>query len=165
MQHDWTKFHRFQEHLGWCGPAVIQMALLSCGIDKTQEEIARAVYQDWWGTTGNIMLAYLSQFFGVLNFQNNSTLQDLSKHLSLGHIVIVNWWDDMDKEDEEGGHYSIIGGIEDGKIVLVDPSNARSGIWTIDETEFVKKWYDYLDVNNKIKSEGFLLWINPASKI
>jgi len=162
---DWKKFHRFQEKSGWCGPAVIQMGLLSAGIKKTQREIAKDVYQGWWGTTPQIMLAYFSRFFKDVNYKNNSTIEDLSAHLAQGYIVIVNWWDDIDKDDIEGGHYSIVEDCKSGKLTLVDPSNARQGIWTIDFSEFKDKWFDYLDVNNKIRSESWMIWVDPASKI
>ena len=33
-----------QEKSGWCGPAVIQMALLAGGIKKSQKDIAKEVY-------------------------------------------------------------------------------------------------------------------------
>ena len=162
---DWKKFHRFQEKQGWCGPAVIQMTLEASGITKSQKEIAKDVYLEWWGTTGTILLAYLSRFFGQVNYKNNSTLPDLLSHLSHGHIVIVNWWDDVDKGDVPGGHYSIAGDYKNGILTLVDPSNSRKGIWTIPDKEFEKRWYDFVDVNNKVKIEGFLLWVDSASKI
>lgn len=162
---DWKKFQRFQEKPGWCGPAVIQMTLLASGISKTQKEIAKDVYKDWWGTTQQIMLAYLSRFFKIVNYKQDAAFKDISFHLKNGHIVILDWWDDIDKEDEEGGHYSIVSDYRSGTLTLVDPSNARNGIWTIKGIEFNKKWYDTLDVHDRTWVEGWMLWVDPASKI
>jgi Peptidase_C39 like family len=164
---EWKKFHKFQENPGWCGPAVIQIALLACGITKTQKDIAKEVYKEWWGTTQQIILAYISQFFKIVNYKHNATMKDVSFHLKKGHIVILDWWDDIDKEDEPGGHYAIAGNY-DYKLkglTLVDPSDGRPGIWTISDKEFDKKWYDTLDVHDRTWIEGWMLWLDPASKI
>jgi hypothetical protein len=164
---DWKKTHKFQEKPGWCGPAVIQIALLSCGITKTQKEIAQEVYKDWWGTTQQIMMAYLSRFFKIVNYKHDATMKDVSSHLKKGHIVILDWWDNIDKEDEPGGHYSIVADY-DYKLkglTLVDPSNRRPGIWTISDKEFNKNWYDTLDIHGRTWIDGWMLWIDPASKI
>ncbi len=164
---EWNKHLRFQEKPGWCGPAVIQMVLLVCGIKKTQAEIARQVYKDWWGTTQHIMLAYLSKFFKVVNYKHNATFKDLSLHLKKGHIVILNWWDDIDKDGEPGGHYSIAVDYDYKlrALTLCDPSNSRPGIWTISDREFRERWYDTLDIHNRTRIEGWMLWVDPASKI
>jgi hypothetical protein len=143
------------------------MALLACGIRKTQKTIARQVYKDWWGTTQQIMLAYFSKYFKIVNYKQNATFKDVSVHLNMGHIVILNWWDDIDKDDEPGGHYSIAISYDHKlrAVTLADPSNGRPGIWTVSDTEFNKKWYDTLDVQDRTWIEGWMLWIDPASKI
>jgi ABC-type bacteriocin/lantibiotic exporter with double-glycine peptidase domain len=164
---NWKKIHRFQEKPGWCGPAVIQMALGACRIEKTQAEIAKDVYKAWWGTSQQLILAYLSRFFKIVNYKHDGTMKDVSFHLKKGHIVILNWWDDIDKDDVGGGHYSIVADY-DYKLkglTLADPANGRPGIWTISDKEFNKKWYDTLDVHDRTWIEGWMLWIDPASKI
>ena len=80
-QKSWKKCHRFQEESDWCGIATIQMALLKVGIEKTQKEIAKDVYTRFWGVGGDIMLAYLSGFFGIVNFKNNASSKDILFHL------------------------------------------------------------------------------------
>jgi hypothetical protein len=163
----WKELHKFQKKPGWCGPAVIQMALLACGIKKDQAEIAKDVYKNWWGTTQQIMLAYLSKFFKIVNYKQNATFKDVSYHLKEGHIVILDWWDDIDEQDEPGGHYSIAANYDVNlrALTLVDPSNGRPGIWTIADTEFNKKWYDTLDLHDRTWIEGWMLWIDPESKL
>lgn len=163
---DWQKYHKFQEKPGWCGPAVIQMVLLKAGIKKTQTEIKKYVYKEWWGTPQQLILAYLSKFFRDIDRKQDSTLNDISKKLKKGNIIIVNWWDDYDKENEDG-HYSIIGDydLKNKNITLVDPTNTRKGIWDIKESEFKKRWYDSMDVHDKKWIEGWMLWVDPKSKI
>lgn len=163
----WKKIHKFQEKPGWCGPAVIQMALEAGGINKTQSEISKDVYKPWWGTTQQIMLAYLSRFFKVVNYKHDATFKDVSTHLKLGHIVILDWWDNIDEKQSEGGHYSIAINYDHKlrAVTLADPSNERPGIWTIADSEFNKKWYDTLDVHNRTWIDGYMLWVDLASKI
>jgi hypothetical protein len=162
----WKKYHRFQEKPGWCGPAVIQMVLLKCGIKKTQGEISRDVYKNWWGTPQQMILAYLSRFFKIVNYKQNATLKDVSFHLNKGNIVILDWWDDFE-EDSAGGHYSIAINYDSKlrALTLADPSNDRPGIWTVADKEFNLKWYDTLDVHDRTWIEGWMLWIDPKSKI
>ncbi len=162
----WKKYHRFQKRPGWCGPAVIQMVLAKTGIRKTQKVIARYVYKEWWGTAQQMILAYLSKFFKIVNYKHDASFTDVSFHLNKGNIVVLNWWDDFD-ENEQGGHYSIAASYDSklGALTLVDPSNERPGIWTISENEFREKWYDSLDVHDRTWVEGWMLWVDPGSKI
>lgn len=164
---DWKKLHRFQKRPGWCGPAVIQMALLASGIKGvSQPQIAKAVYKDWWGTDMQIMIAYLSRFFSKVNYKHDGKIADIAEHLEKGHIVMLDWWDDLDLESPNG-HYSIAGGydLKTKMLTLIDPSNARQGIWEISAKDFQKKWYDSIDVSDKMWIDGWMLWIDPTSKI
>jgi hypothetical protein len=160
----WKKVHRFQEKAGWCGPAVVQTVLLSAGITKTQKEIAKDIYQKWWGTGQNIMLAYLSQFFRLVNFRINAKISDIAYHLKKGHIVVVNWWDDLDAGDPDG-HYTIVANYSGKSLTMVDSSTSRDGVWKMKAKEFKDRWYDYLDVHANTWVDGWMLWVDPASKV
>ena len=162
----WKSVHRFQEKSGWCGPAIIQMALSRVHLEKSQEEIAHDVYKNWWGTSYSLMVAYLSRFFRRVKFKSNATIQDLKRLVDNGNIVIVDWWDDLDAEDPDG-HYCIVANVSREKktIRLVDPTNARKGIWEIKIKDFRDRWYDYLDVHGSTWVDGLLIWIDPKSKI
>lgn len=157
------KILRYQQTDDWCGPAVIQMALAAGGIRRSQKEIAKDVIHKWWGTTQQAILAYLSRYFDRLNFKEKANLANVSYHLKKGHIVIVNWWDDIDPEEEEG-HYSLILGVGKKRITLADPSQNR-GIWQMRRRYFITRWYDSIDVNWKKWIEGWMLWVDPKSRI
>lgn len=160
---DWVNIYREQKESGWCGPAVIQMALIAGGIKKPQSVIAKETYHAWWGTTQQTILAYISQYFSNLGVSENSTISSLLQHLEKGRVIIVNWWDNIDPADAEG-HYSVVSEVKENKITLLDPSAGR-GIWKIDRKKFETNWYDYLDVNKKIKLSGWMLWVDPNSKV
>lgn len=163
---NWKKISRYQKKPGWCGPAVIQMILLAAGIKKSQSEIAKDVYQKWWGTGQNIMLAYLSKFFKLVNFKINGRISDINYHLKKGHVVIVDWWDDLDGDDPDG-HYSIVIGYDkkNKKLIMLDPYSKRSGLWKMDAKEFNSRWYDYLDVHGNTWVDGWMLWLDLKTKV
>ena len=79
---------------------------------------------------------------------------------------MVNWWDDLDKDDTEDGHYSLVLDFDKkgGKLTLADPSLGR-GIWKINAKEFNKRWYDSLDTRGNKWVSGWMLWVDPKSKI
>lgn len=162
----WKKYHKFQEKPGWCGPAVIQMVLSAADIRKSQKEIAKDVCKEWWGTPQQMILAYLSRYFKIVNFKQDANFKDVSFHLKKGNFVILNWWDDFDVSDP-GGHYSIAVNYDNKlkALTLADPSSQRPGIWTISDKEFRQKWYDTLDVHDRTWIEGWILWVDPKTKI
>ncbi|MEK7498133.1 MAG: C39 family peptidase [Patescibacteria group bacterium] len=163
----WTKLHKFQKKPGWCGPAVLQMVFAAAGIRKTQRELAKAVYKEWWGSHTALMFAYLTRFFKTVNYKANGTFSDIEEHLAAGHIVIVDWWDNLDVNGGESGHYSIVIDYKKSKgiLTLADPTNERKGIWEISTKEFNPRWYDTLDVHGKKWTDGWMLWVDPDSKI
>jgi hypothetical protein len=165
MTIDWTKYLYYQEKDGYCGVAVIQMILARAGIEKTQKEIAKDVYLEFWGVSRQIMLAYLSLYFKVVNYRDNSKTGDISLHLKKDHAIVVNWWDEG--EDGSGdGHYSIVSNYNPVKriLTLLDPSGERSGFWDIKYSDFEHKWWDSLVIDNKIWSTGWMLWVDFKSK-
>lgn len=142
------------------------MTLASGRIKIPQAKIAKEVLLPWWGTTHDSIYAYLSRYFKNLNFKSDSKISDIEYYLKKGHTVIVNWWDNLDPEDEEDGHYSLALLVDRkrGKLTLADPSGTR-GIWKIDIKDFNDRWYDYLDVHGKKWVNGWLLWVDPKSRI
>lgn len=158
----WRKIYHPQKKSGWCGPAVIQMALASAGIKKTQKEIAKAVYQAWWGTTNHTIIAYLSHFFLNYGSKAQANIKELQTHLKNKHTIIVNWWDDIDESSPPDGHYSLVLDINRQKreITLADPSKDR-GIWKLKIKDFEEKWYDYLDAQKKKIVRNWFLWFDP----
>lgn len=162
---NWKSLHRYQENSGWCGQACIQMMLLAVGVQKTQAEIAKDTYLPWWGTPNHVIIAYLSQYFTKVDFSTETTLVELKKHIDAGHLVLVNWMDNLDPEDAEDGHYSLVAGYstKNKTLTLVDPTSTREGLWEINEKEFQKIWYDFLDLNRQLKNNRWLCFVDPKS--
>ena len=119
-----------------------------------------------FGTTQQSLFAYLSKFFGKIGFREGARFRHVRYHLSRGHIVIVNWWDDLEENDGDDGHYTLIHSIRpDGSSIrMIDPTEDR-GIWNMKTRAFLKRWYDYLDVQNSKRLDRWFMWIDPGSKI
>lgn len=119
-----------------------------------------------FGTTQHALFAYLSKYFRRIGFKERSRLRHVRYHLSRGHIVIVNWWDDLEEDCGDDGHYTLVQSIRaDGSTIrMVDPIEDR-GIWNIKTRVFLDRWYDYLDVHNSKRLDRWLMWIDPESKI
>ena len=142
------------------------MTLDAVDISVSQEQIAKDIYIPWWGVGHQIMLAYLSRYFKKVNYKHNATIRDISFHLSKNHILIVNFWDDfLDGEGIGDGHYSVVSECKKGIITLIDPSNERDGVWSISTKKFRAHWYDTIETQDRLYVEGWLLWIDPMSKI
>ncbi|OGM56816.1 hypothetical protein A3A50_03800 [Candidatus Woesebacteria bacterium RIFCSPLOWO2_01_FULL_38_20] len=167
IKKEYSRILRYQQEDGWCGPAVVQMALAVGRIRKTQKAVAKDIYQPWWGTTQQAIHAYLSKYFSRLNSKNNSKISDILYHLNKDHAIIVNWWDDINTDpDDADGHYCLILDYDqkNRKLVLADPSERR-GIWKMGRKDFNDRWYDAIDLAGKKWIDGWMLWIDPTSRI
>lgn len=163
---NYKNIFRWQKKDGWCGPAVIQMALASGGTRIPQKKIAKQVFQPWWGTTQQSIYAYLSQYFKRLGFKEGAYLRNVKYHLNKKHLVIVNWWYDYENPKDADGHYTLIVKVDSQrrKVHLADPAEGN-GFWSLTTNDFNKRWYDSLDVRNKKWVSGWMLWLDPASRI
>ena len=159
---DWRKYHQFMPREGWCGQTTVKMIFNATGIKKSIYEISKYIYKPWWGCPSQLIVAYLSKFFLVVNYKINATIGDISLHLRLGHIVVVNFWDKID--DDEDGHYAIVSNYENGTLTMIDSSKEHDWQWGISGKAFRKIWYDTLSVDDRLYHEGFMCWIDPKSK-
>lgn len=160
-----TKNFEFQKKPGWCGPAVINIILKSVGIKKTQSQIAKKVFKEWYGTSQGLLVAYLSKYFKKLNYKKNASISNIKKYLKNNYIVVVDWWDDLDDLPADG-HYCIVLKLDHKFITLLDPSNSRNGKTKMSHFEFKNRWYDTVDVNkDKLWEDRWLMWVDPKSRI
>ena len=158
MEIDWEKHHHYMPWAGACGPTVIKMIFSVADIKKSILEISLYTWKWWYGCPNQLFSAYLSKFFSLTNYKLNGSIADISRHLKMGHIVVVNFWDNTD------GHYAIISECKKGILTVIDPSREREWRYTIATKEFKKIWYDYLDTINTIYHEGLLIWVDVNSK-
>jgi hypothetical protein len=144
-----------------CGPAVLQMLLENIGINAAQEEITEAAGATHTIETLGTRVDQLAKAVQTLApiaklwFKEKATAEDLVYVLDVCKFPVgVEWqglFDDMDDEDDDYGHYSIIANIDQVKdeLIIVDPYKDfvdQSRI--IRMSTFLNRWWDFNEVKD-----------------
>jgi predicted double-glycine peptidase len=131
------KLKPFRQSKGYCGPACLKMVLEYFGVNKTEKELAEIAGSNREHGTRAKGLAKAAKKFGFKTIiKDFADISDLRQYVLEKKIpVIVNWFDGDD------GHYSIILGLDDKKIYLMDPEIAA--IRKIPLDTFMRVWFDY----------------------
>lgn len=144
-----------------CGPAVTQMLLENIGITAAQEEITEAAGATQTIATHGTRVDQLARAVQTLApiaklwFKDHATVEDLEYVLDVcKYPVGVEWqglFDDMDDDDEDYGHYSILAHIDQAKdeLIIVDPYKDfvdQSRI--IKMSTFLNRWWDFNEVKD-----------------
>src|SRR5512146_477006 len=144
-----------------CGPAVIQMLLENIGVNATQDEITEAA-----GATATIAThgtrvdqlakaVYRLAPIAKLWYKENAGAEDLEYVLNEAkYPVAVEWqglFADMDEDDDDYGHYSILVHIDKAKdeVIVVDPYKDfvdQSRI--VSMNLFLSRWWDFNEVKD-----------------
>ncbi len=122
-----------------CGPTALQMALAYFGRTFPVTTLsAMASTTEKSGTARKGMVRALN----ILGFQTHAhhdgSLDEVKFFLEQGAPVIVNYRDLKYNE----GHYGVIVGIEEGKVILHDPFEETPFI-EIDAIQFDARWYGF----------------------
>lgn len=151
-----------------CGPAVIQMLLENIGVDATQEEITEAAGAthtiETHGTRVDQLARAVQQLAPIakLWYKEKASPDNLEFVLNTCKFPVgVEWqglFEDMDDDDEDYGHYSIISNIDKAKdeIIIVDPYKDF-----VDQNRIVKmslfldRWWDFNEVKDPQTGEKF----------
>ena len=144
-----------------CGPAVLQMLLENLGITTAQEEITEAAGAthtiETHGTRVDQLAKAVQQLAPIakLWFKEKATVEDLEYVLDVcKYPVGVEWqglFDDMDDDDEDYGHYSIIANIDRAKdeLIVVDPyKDFVDQNRIIRMSTFLNRWWDFNEVKD-----------------
>ncbi|OGD71456.1 hypothetical protein A3A84_00260 [Candidatus Collierbacteria bacterium RIFCSPLOWO2_01_FULL_50_23] len=144
----------YQERLvkGWCGPAVLVMALRSLGFSVTQEELAKiAPYDPNWGTDHRAMLFGARHFVPGAHETFGRSLEELAL-IATRDAVILNFMDtELGREpllgagNGEDGHYILLEKLTDNGLFVVDPnpiSPVDGGLRRISSEWFERHFWD-----------------------
>jgi len=88
------------------------------------------------GYTAPEDIVNLARSYGLqCGIKIGARVEDLTESLASGHVVFVTWW------YEDAGHYSLVKGLGNEQIVLMDPWLEReSADHPMDLTQFVANW-------------------------
>ena len=144
-----------------CGPAVTQMLLENIGVNVSQEEITEAAGAthtiETHGTRVDQLARAVQELAPIakLWYKEKASVEDLEYVLNECKFPVgVEWqglFEDIDDDDEDYGHYSIIAHIDKVKdeIIVVDPYKDF-----VDQSRIVKmslflnRWWDFNEVKD-----------------
>jgi hypothetical protein len=144
-----------------CGPAVTQMLLENVGVSVSQEEITEAAGAthtiETHGTRVDQLAKAVQELAPIakLWYKEKASLEDLEYVLEKCKFPVgVEWqglFADMDGDEDDYGHYSIIAHIDKTKdeIIVVDPYKDF-----VDQSRIVKmslfreRWWDFNEVKD-----------------
>jgi hypothetical protein len=144
-----------------CGPAVTQMLLENIGINAAQEEITEAAGAthtiETHGTRVDQLAKAVQKLAPIakLWFKEKASVQDLEYVLDVCKFPVgVEWqglFDDVDDEDDDYGHYSIIAHIDQAKdeVIIVDPyKDFVDQNRIVKMSTFLNRWWDFNEVKD-----------------
>ncbi len=113
------------------------------------------------GTDREPLIEGLRKTGATVSVKNNGTVEDLKKFISMGLPVIVGWWsmtpedfhfnpkwDLEERKKNDCGHFSVISGVSDKSVTIIDPDGYlleignKTGKQKMSLKEFKKVWYD-----------------------
>jgi predicted double-glycine peptidase len=147
-----------------CGAKVLQLVFAYYGIDIREDRLIEELACDDNGTlVKNMKEAAERRGFRVLT-TNNTTLEAVKRYIDDKRpvIVLVQAWVDREmtmkewRQTNEYGHYVIVIGYEDDRIIFEDPASFPKTWMTGDE--FLARWH-YLDgrINRTVKRFSMVL--------
>jgi ABC-type bacteriocin/lantibiotic exporter with double-glycine peptidase domain len=144
-----------------CGPAVLEMLLGNIGVDISQQEITEAAGAthtiETHGTRVDQLAKAVQQLVPIARLwhKEKASLDDIVYVLEEAKYPVgVEWqglFEDMDDDDDDYGHYSIVAHIDKarGELIVVDPykdyvdQNRIIKIGT-----FMQRWWDFNEVKD-----------------
>lgn len=143
---------------GWCGPAVLAVALESVGVSVPQGELAKiAPYDPDWGTDHQAMLRGARAFVLGAYETIGKGLEELGR-LAEKNAVILNFMDtELGREPRHGagngqdGHYVLLDKLIDDDVWVMDPNpiEFEGGLRRVKRDWFERHFWD-IDRGNKV---------------
>jgi len=144
-----------------CGPAVLEMLLGNIGVNVSQQEITDAAGAthtiETHGTRVDQLARAVQQLVPIakLWYKEKASLDNIFYVLEEAKYPVgVEWqglFEDMDDDDEDYGHYSIVAHIDKarGELIIVDPYKDY-----VDQNRIIKintfqeRWWDFNEVKD-----------------
>jgi predicted double-glycine peptidase len=129
-----------------CGVAALQSVLAYYGEDWREDSLAHELKSTPEDGTDYHEIVRFAQSKGIsVEVVEGMTLDTLKRHIAARKPVVVAfqaWGDKSDySNDWDDGHYSIVIGLDDKNVYLMDPSTAGNYTF-IAIPEFMARWHD-----------------------
>jgi predicted double-glycine peptidase len=131
-----------------CGVAVLQSILFYYGEEWREDNLAKELKstpED--GTDYHEIIRFARSKGLTVETAENMTLEDLRRAVDADHPVVVAFqaWGDHPENYAaawEDGHYSIVIGVDNNNVYLMDPSTIGNYTF-VPIPEFLARWHDY----------------------
>ena len=128
-----------------CGPASVKMVLGYYGIDASEDDLCKHCSHTFeLGCTNENMVKAFSRYGVAADIKNFSLLSDVAYYVSNNVPVIVDWFSPgtgVINNIMPTGHASVVVGLDDKMITLIDPENGQQR--SINRDEFMRVWFDW----------------------
>ena len=149
-----------------CGPATLKMILNYYGYDVSEDTLAlRCGHTYQQGCTNSDMEKVLKSYGFETFSKTNGTIEDLKYWISKGIPVIIDWFTtgvNPTNEDGPDGHASIVVGVTETHIQILDPEHGE--VRNMKHNDFMRVWFDWegsnqIESNTKMNLRYFLVAI------
>ena len=139
--------HPFRQKSGYCGPASLKMVLGFLGVKITEKRLAELSGCSRTRGIGAEGLVRAARELGFrARIKDFADLKDVEEWVNRRKVpVIVDWF------AFEGGHYSVVSGIDRENIYLEDPGLGHRR--AMKRTTFKRLWFDFPDEYLKSKND------------
>lgn len=132
-----------------CGPATLKMVLNYYGIKASEDELAKECNHTYKnGCKNSDMERVLNSYGFDVESKENGTIEEIKEWVDEGIPVIVDWFTggvNPKNEDVPNGHSSIVVGVDETHIRILDPEHGE--IRNLKHEEFMRVWFDWEGTN------------------
>ncbi len=130
------KVKPLKQKIMMCGPASLEIVLKYYKNNQTQKELKKKLNSTILMGTTNVKMVEVAQSLGFnAQFKFNSSIKEIKELISNKIPPIIGWF-----SPEGGSHYSVVNGIDEKYIYIVDPKLDK--IRKMEIEDFSKRWLD-----------------------
>lgn len=133
-----------------CGPATLKMVLGYYGYDVSEDSLAIKCKHNYNQGCTNSDIERVLRGYGLRTYSKTyGTISDLKYWVDKNVPVIVDWFTTgVNPTDEDGpdGHASIVVGVTDTHVQLLDPEHGK--VRNMKHNDFMRVWFDWEGSNH-----------------
>lgn len=154
----------FKQSPFYCGPACLKMILHYYGREVSEEEIAQVAKPTFESGTSVENLLLAAEAFGLVGeWHEEGTIEELRTYAEKDIPVIVEWFSSGEGPEPGEPHYSIIVGVSDTHIFILDPEDGQR--YEMSHLKFMSVWFSFSGFYIKEQSDVRLRWYLPLTKV
>ncbi|MFA5185473.1 MAG: cysteine peptidase family C39 domain-containing protein [Patescibacteria group bacterium] len=145
----------FRQSGAYCGPASLKILFDYYGENFSEKELGELCNTTFELGTNHLNITEAVKKLGYTpETKEIGTTDDLKKYIQRGIPIVVGWW------STEESHFSVVYGIDDKYIYLMDPE-LDEGKRTMSLEEWNKVWFDYESPQNK-RVDRWMMAVPPV---